>query len=45
MENECGDFATIMKVFFTFGRPVDKFVQFSGRRELAVLAKLARCFV
>ncbi len=45
MENECGDFTAIIKVFFTLGRPVDKFVEFGGRRELAVLAELARCFV
>ena len=45
MENERGDFAAIIKVFFTFGRPVDKFVEFGGRRELAVLADFARCFV
>ena len=45
MEKECGDFTAITKVFFTFGRPVDKFVEFGGRREPAVLADLARCFV
>ncbi len=42
MENERGDFAAIIKVFFTFGRPVDKFVEFGGRRELAVFAELDR---
>ncbi len=45
MENERGDLAAIIKVFFTFGRPVDKFVEFGGRRELAVFAELDRCFV
>ena len=45
MENERGDFAAIIEVFFTFGRPVDKFVQFGGCREPAVLAELGRCFV
>ncbi len=45
MENEHGDFAAVIKVFFTFGRPVDYFVEFGGRRELAVPAEIARCFV
>ena len=45
MENKRGDFAAVIKVFFTFGRPVDNFVEFGGRRELAVLAEIARCFV
>ena len=45
MENERGDFAAVIKMFFTFGRPVDKFVEFGGRRELAVFAELDRCFV
>ena len=45
MENERGDFAAIIKVFFTFGRPVDNLVEFGGRRELAALAEIARYFV